>query len=183
MKTIPRQNILAAVLTVALIGMAGWSFGQLRSGRAAAETAARSLSDCEAIASQIRSLTERPAAAAAAELQVSLLTKGIERAAQSARLSPQSLVRISPQPLRRLADTAYQEKPTQLELRGLSLQQLMAFIHILSTDGSGLRVSALRVAAPRGQEESELWDAQATLTYLVYAPPIKTTNSADLPFP
>jgi len=50
-----------------------------------------------------------------------------------------------------------------------TLGQLAAFLFHL-TDGSGLSVRDLRLSIPRAADASSLWDAEATLTYLIYAP-------------
>ena len=43
--------------------------------------------------------------------------------------------------------------------------------------GPGLRLEALRLSAPRGEEAGDQWTAEATLVYLVYDPKAAPTGT------
>jgi len=56
----------------------------------------------------------------------------------------------------------------------VSLKQVATFLYAL-TDGSGLRVQELRLRSPHGDVAPDVWDAETTVTYLMYAPGSKKT--------
>ena len=79
-------------------------------------------------------------------------------------------MRIWPEPARRVGDTAYKQKPTQVILHKLTLQQLIRFLHTLTGPDTGLHVASLRLTTPRGHDTTNIWNAETTITYLIYAP-------------
>ena len=81
-----------------------------------------------------------------------------------------AILRIGPQPPRRLADSVYLEKPTQVSVRQLTLQQLITFLHDLSDDSSNLWVPSLRIRSSQVATVAGRWDAEMTVSYLIYSP-------------
>ena len=165
-----RQAISVAILATGLLAGAVWCHGLRNQARKAAELASRDLVECERLAEQIERLRQRPALAGSKELQLTELARRIEGAAKDSQVPPGSIVRIWPQQARRLEDSVFKEKPTQVLLRSVGMPQLIRFLHKLATDGSGLHVKSIRLVAPRDQLADQRWTAEATLTYLVYAP-------------
>jgi len=134
---------------------------------------ASDLSACRDAASRIEQLRRRPAVAGSREVQATELSRRIEASARAAEMPDGALDQIEPQPPRRVGDTPYRQTPTRVRLRGVTLQQLFTFLHALAAEdasGPGLRLEALRLSAPRGEEAGDRWTAEATLTYLVYDP-------------
>jgi hypothetical protein len=68
-----------------------------------------------------------------------------------------------------VGDTPYLQKPTTLELQGVSLTQLASFLYHLTSE-PGLVVRDLRIRSPRRDDVGSQWNAEATLTYLIYSP-------------
>jgi hypothetical protein len=144
-----------------------WSCSGRLDSRAAESAARHDLADCRQLAGQIESLRQQPAVAGTTELGAADLSRRIEQAAHSADFADGSIVRIAPEPARRIGETNYLEVPTQLELRRVTLQQIFTFLHSLSGD---LAVHDIRLTAPRGEETGDRWTTEATLTYTVYSP-------------
>jgi hypothetical protein len=175
-----RRRLALAVIACALVLALGWSWLWLSSSRQRAEDAAADLSACRDSATRIESLRRRPVVAGSRDVQTTELSRRIESASSAAGMPDGGLDRIEPEPPRRVGETPYRETPTRVRLRHVTLRQLFAFLHSLAGDGNagpGLRLAALRLSAPRGEETGDQWSAEATLSYLVYDP--RTTNSAS----
>jgi hypothetical protein len=95
-----------------------------------------------------------------------------EAALQKAQVAATALEGVYPQTVRPVGDSPYLQKPTVLALKGVTLRQLTSFLVAL-TDGSGLTVKDLRLRIPHGDAARDLWDAEVTLTCLIYEPPAK----------
>lgn len=166
-----RQTLLLVVLLSALLVFTtAWSYGRLSDSRANAAIAAQELSECRALAEGIKQLSHKPTLAAENEIATGQLAQRIESAARSASLPVESIIRLSPEPARRVGRSPYEEKPTRLHLRSVQLSQLLPFMHALTDTQGGLRIKTIRLSAPREDAATELWNADLTLTYLIYAP-------------
>lgn len=174
-----RKNVSRSQLTwigalAALACLGAWSRSQLAAGRQAAQAAAEDLAECQRLADEITRLGTRPQKASLEARSATELAKLVEQSAQAAALPQQALVQIDPQPARRVGETAYREQATRLELRDVTLRQLVTFLHGLSHDDLGMEVSDLRLRAPRDdksvQPTDETWTAEVTLTHLIFAP-------------
>jgi len=166
-----RKAILLLVLIALLAAAALWSHGRMASARAAADRAADDAALCRNLADQIDACRRRPSMAVETETLEGETTGLIERAAKQALIDPTSLIRITPEPPRRLADTVYKEKPTQVTLENVTLLQVGVLMHTLACGQQKLTTSALRLAAPRAEDTGPHWKAELTLTYLIYDPP------------
>lgn len=178
MTTRRRHTIELAILIVGLIGLVFWSGLRLLNQRAAAITAAADLQRCEDLAQRIRTLENKSRLAGAQEIPMDELARPIEQAARSARIdTAQSLVRVVPESPRRIGDSSYKEAATQVQLRQITLGQLVAFLHSASSNGTGLETTSIRLSAPRDQENGEHWTVETTLSYLIYSP--KSSASSE----
>lgn len=166
-----RLTLLLTLLVSALAVAAVWSYAQLADARAAAAGAGADTATCRKLVNAIEAWRTEPDIGAAGEMQINELTHRIEQAARAAGMSLDSLVRIWPEPPRRVADTVYLEKRTHVLLRRVTIRQLVTLLSALTSEPASLRVSALRLTAPRGNEAGNQWTAETTLTHLVYAPP------------
>ena len=166
-----RRIILIGVAACLLIAAIVWSCRRLANARRAALAAEENLAACRGMVAQIGRHNQRPAMASDHERLAAETTGRIERAAKAARVDARSLVRITPEPARRVGDTAYKEKPTSVLLKGVTLKQLVGLMHRLSSDRRGLAARSIRIAAPRAEDTGATWNAELTLTYLIYDPP------------
>ncbi len=164
-----------AVLTLVLAALLGlWLGGSLRhlaAARGRALAASEDLAECRRLADRIRLLRDRSRLAEDRERVPEQTTGRIEAAAKSAGISAARLVRISPEPARRVGETAYKEKPTRVLLRKVTLKQLVAMVHGLTRGEGMLRAKSLRLTAPSRNATDDLWDAELVLVYLIYEPP------------
>lgn len=161
-------GIIVGLAILVVLAMDRWN-----SKRAAAQTATANVEACRQLAMQIANLKARPSRAALESRSTTDFTQRVEKAAQNAGLAQDSILRIDPQPARRVEDTTYLEQPTTLELRDISLQHLTTFLLALTADDSSPIVSALRLTVPRQQAtrgEGEPWHAEVTLTHLIFSP-------------
>lgn len=165
-----RQSLLLSALAILLLATALWSYGQLARSRKAAVAAVQDLRMCQALVPRLEALKRRPTLVGLQELPATDLTQHVEQAAQRAAMPISCVIRISPEAARRLGDTVYKEKPTQILLRQVTLRQLAAFFLELTKRGSGLQVKSLRLSAPREQESGEGWTAEATVSHVIYSP-------------
>src|SRR5437870_2475504 len=103
----PRASIFISMLLIVLLIGTLWSYSVFSSARAGAANAADDEADCLRLAGQIRALREKPALAGVRELRVNELTARVESAAGAAKCPDNSLIRIDPEPARRLNDSPY----------------------------------------------------------------------------
>ena len=137
--------------------------------REEARLASNNLAACREMAHEIVSLRDKHVAAPNEDAGIQELGKRIEHASQKAGLDGKAIKGIFPQTALPLADSTFSQKPTSLALQGVSLSKLASFLYYL-TDGSELNVHALRLLSPRGGAADNLWDAEATVTYLICSP-------------
>jgi len=148
---------------------ATWNVSGLFEAQANAQYAAEDLEACQQLAAAIESLRSQSSMAAAEEMGDTELGEWIDEAKRAAGLADGVVRDRIPQEHRRVGESPYVVEPTLLTLRGVSMPQLVTFLCAM-TDESGLRVRDLRVRVPVGGEASNLWDADITLTYLIYSP-------------
>ncbi len=165
-----RQLVLWGILMTLLVCADLWAWGMLASSRSSAQRAQSDSLRCRQLAGQIMQRRSRPNVAAMEELASSELASRVERAAATAQVPAAGIVRISPEPTRRLGDSPYLESPTQLQLRQVTLKQLTVLLQELLKDSSALELRSLRLSAPREQETGPQWNVEAMICHLVYSP-------------
>ncbi len=169
-----RLATLLGFLCLILAGLAAWSFADMADKKRVAQNAAADLSEVKKLAERIIEVRDQPAIAGSYELELDELTRQIEEAADKAELPGGSLVRIWPEAARRVSDSPYKEKPTQILLRQATLRQITIFLYELSNSESGLTVQSLRIVAPHRDVKDNTWTSEATITYLIYDPNIES---------
>lgn len=137
--------------------------------KATARDELQKLRDCERMAADIMAFRDQPTVASDEEMGIQELGDQISSALESAGLRADVIDGMYPQSERRLGDTPYMQKPTQLVCRQVPLPQLAVFLYDLSDD-TGLRIRDLRLRVPRDDQNNHAWDVDATLTYLIYSP-------------
>jgi len=168
-----RQSILTILAFVGLVSLAFWSFMNLRSSHLAATDAAERLSRMRQIATRIEQVRARPVLASSEKRTVADIAFQVEQAMTAVGIRPEQVLSITPQPSRRVEETAYERQDTVLQLVDVKLQNLVKFLYqVRQSDGTELSVKSLNISAPRQQEDSkkeELWNAEVTLTALVFS--------------
>ncbi len=174
-----RLIYLSLVAALALVLADGWSYWMMTRSKDDAQAALADAQTCQTLGAQMVAMQSKPAVANSQEQAFEQLTARIEAAAQSSGIAgSEHLAAIDPEPAARLGDTAYLEKPTVIQLREATLPQIVTLLSHLTQSQAGLRVKALRLSAPPQKEDTDLWSAQITLTYLIYSP-LPTGNLSD----
>ncbi len=167
-----RQAWLVGLMCVLLVAAAAWSVSDLFTQRSAARQARAELAECQRLAKEIDLLRAQPAVASDEAMGIQQLGDHIAAALKAAELDNSVIEGMFPQSEQPIGQTPYVQKPTSLVLRSVPLSKLAVFLYDL-TDGTGLHVRDLRLRMPHGNQSANVWNADVTLTYLIYAP----TNS------
>jgi hypothetical protein len=149
---------------------AAMSWGKLDDARRAAIAAAADLDDSARCAQKIQECRGRPVMAADHQKLDAEMASTIEKCAGAAGVDKKQIVRITHDPAQRYMDTAYKEKPTQVILRDVSLKQLVIFLHGILSGELGLQAKTMRLSAPSVDDAGAAWEAELTLTYMIYDP-------------
>lgn len=167
--------VLMAVLLGLLCIIMLWCYGYMADQRTAAMQARTDFEQCQRCAIKIKALKQRPKIASEHERLHAETTSLIEQAAKTAGVPASSLIRITPEPARRLGDTVYREKPTQILLKKVTLKQIVTLVHAIVNAKQKLHANFIRITAPRAEDTNDLWTAELVVTYLIYEP-AKTDN-------
>ncbi|MEM9420562.1 MAG: hypothetical protein AAGA25_16160 [Planctomycetota bacterium] len=194
------KNVASPWLWIALLAAASstatWSFVYLNRAKGDELASRQQMTESLRYAKQINEAEKSPSRISNTEMEVALLARLVEQAADEASIDRHALDRIWPQPARRIGDSPYQRKTTQLVVRNVSLQQVITFLHELIQAESALSVDQLRLSAPPGSlptlppsligqststltqayAEDEFWTLEASVSHLLYQP--TTANSS-----
>ena len=69
----------------------------------------------------------------------------------------------------RVPRSSYKRLSTRLSFEQVTLLNLVTFAFHLTDNDRALRISDIRLVAPRG-DDPEMWDTELTVTYLIYSP-------------
>ena len=144
---------------------------QRRNARSAQQTlqiTTANLATMSANAQAIRRLSAAPRQASEHQLPHDQLVALVGQAMEKAALPSHLLSSVWPDPARRIPNQDYLEMNTRLQFDGVKLEQFVPFVHYLQELDSSVRTSALRLLS--GQNASDSWDAELTVSYLIYAP-------------
>lgn len=125
------------------------------------------------MAKEIKSLLDRPGFAALGVDSPRTITARAEEAMDQAKVEATALHSIEPQEAVRLRDSAYRSRPTRLELRGVTLEQIISFTHGMIDEAQGTTIRDLRLTLSSGDDggrEIDLWTAELVLTQLIFSP-------------
>jgi hypothetical protein len=167
---------LAAVL---LCGAVGWGYLTMADAADEAAVAATDLAVAGRSADHIVALRGAGGLAATRPWRPEDLRGKIAKAAAEGDLPEDGLGTIDEQPPRRLPGSPFQERPTQVTLRGVTVPELIGFLYAVLEDAPGLRVTQLRLSAGRegvggreaADDEPARWAADVTFSV--------TTPAAD----
>jgi len=179
-RRIDRELLLGVLLALGLAGVTGWSVIRYQDASAAVQDAAADLSRCRTAAVRINALRNQPDIAATLEREDRQVPALVERAAKAAGFSAEDTVdTISTDRPRRAGESPFMESVTHLSLRRITLPQLVTFLDQMRELDPAIGIRNLRVTAPRGEESGDRWTAEATLVYLIYAPPPDPTTPGN----
>jgi hypothetical protein len=160
----------AGVLAV----MATWSGFRFANSYRSAQVAAENLSACRQLAQQISDLATAPTKAwQQNEAPFDSLRLELQQIVAAEDIGESNLISVNQQQARRLGEGDYLTEPAQIELRNVTLGQLVSLLLQITQGRRGLNVQAVRLSAPRGIEhagEAETWSAEVILTHLIFSP-------------
>lgn len=171
-----RPIILFGLMLMLLLVVVFWTAMTMQAERDAAARAAAGLEEARLIASRAASLRTRDLIAQSVSesaVQDQAMAQQIASAAARAGLSGDWQRGIEPERAVRVGDTPYLQKPTVLYAQQLTLDELATLLYELTYD-SPLSVSELTLKTPPGADPGRQWNADVTLTYLIYQPPTRT---------
>ena len=169
-----RRTVLFAVMMALMLVCVAWSVGRMRGQQQDAAQAAQDAARCLELAEHITELRSQRTVAAAsdqADERQQELAGAVNRAAEQASLDAQwqQGMRIEHRRAVRIDDTPYMRKPALLIMKGLTLEQLTTLLHHLTYD-SAYTAEQIQIDAPSGEAGGNRWDADVTLSYLIYSP-------------
>lgn len=161
--------LLSAAAALATLVLCLLQNREISADRAAHASALERVQQMAQDGRRISLLGQAPRRASDRERPNDELLSQVQEAMNRVRMRPDQWERSQPSPPRRLGNSPYRQVVTLLSLRRVSLQQVGALCHSLISEDPSLNVSQLRLsAAPRQQSSS--WNAELTLTYLIYSP-------------
>ena len=166
-----RRRAIQTAAIAAMLVMAGlWRYQAMLAAQGGAESAQGDLEAARRIVAKIQAFRDRPSEASESEHLATETITLVEKAVKAAGIDIKNLVRISPGSPTRVGDSAYKEKPTQVFVRSVPLRQLVALTHSLMQGPQKLRAKAIRLVPPLPDDPGDDWNAELTLTYLIYEP-------------
>ncbi len=174
-----RRWLLLTSLAMALVVLI--VVAALRTQRAylGIESASENLLRVQELASAIGKLRRTPTQAALASTPTGEIARKLQLAAEKATIPLAQLSRIDPRPIRRMGDSAYLAQETRVELRNVTLAQLVTWLQEITAQANDLTATGLRLVAPRepnpASDASETWSVEVTLTQLVFSPQSRRT--------
>lgn len=167
-----RPVILGATMLVLLALIAGWSTVRMLGLREDAHRRASDLAQFQQLAADIEALRDNDEVkqlGGDSAAQEQLIAERVAQAGKDLGLSGpwwEDTIHKNP---RRVGNTAYLRKPAVLYTSGLTLNQITTLLHELTYD-SPLTAQELTLRTPPGEDPGDRWDADITLTYLIFEP-------------
>lgn len=177
-----RPGILTFVFA-SLILAVGWCAWQWQIAEAEAVFARQQLAECERLARRIFRLRRAPARFEDSLRSNDALARLVEDGVKLAGVETRNISEISPGEPRRIGDTPYKEQLTTVQLREITLPQLIAFLLSVPEVDRAIQIGTVNLRAPIGgnsavsrQPTAELWNTELTLTSRFYAPIVETAR-------
>ena len=166
MTTIVKRRILVVLIGAALALCALGGLQSYQQSRRRLETVSAETVLCRKLAASIGQLRQTGDAPVQADLPEEQLYQRMHEAAQTAGFDDGRAIRsIRPQPAHSVPGTVFLKKDVDLSLQGLTLEQVVRFLHDLSTDPQ-LKIAAITLHDPEGLGATTVWTADpVTLTY------------------
>jgi Tfp pilus assembly protein PilF len=165
-----RAGPLLLLAAIILCGTTFWGYLSLTDAQDSADAAAIDAAAARRSAARIESL-RGPAAGGSRESSGDGIAIGtqIARAAEAAGIDGEP--GIHTQPPRKVGNSPYEERPTQVVFQRLTMRQVVTFLSTITTDVPGLRVTELRLSGGRESDPADRWEVDATLSSFTLAAP------------
>jgi hypothetical protein len=177
----PRNRItfLIGLGVLCLVVFDAWAIWQWDSSRQQLDVDQQQLAAESRLADSIRALRRSPEKLEATARSADSLAKMIESAAQQVGLGTDRIVHVAPSEPRRIGNTPYLEQTTAVELRDVSLKQVIDLTQAVGHAAPRLTIPSISIRMPPGDSNSfsknELWNIELTLTGHMYEPKITTS--------
>jgi hypothetical protein len=167
MTAIMQRRILFISIAAALAFCAAFCGQSYRESRRRLETISAETILCRQLAVSIEQVRQSDDVPVQADLPQEQLYQRLHEAAQAAGFDDGSAIRsIHPQPAHPMRGGSFQEKDVELSLQGLTLEQVVRFLHHLCTANPQLKIAAITLHEPKGLGAATVWTADpVTLTY------------------
>lgn len=153
-----------------LIGGVVFSFSRLANARSQADRAKAELITVQHTLEEIETLNGKPELASVDAERSAQLSRHIETVAAQAGIDPSQIKQIQTQPPRRIDSGPYLRQPTHVLIEQVTLAALVELLHDLDATGKSLQLDDLRLIAPREPLVGDRWQAEFTVSYLIYEP-------------
>jgi hypothetical protein len=170
--TSPGRAPFILVALCALLALAAfWGLWSFWNARDAAIAAANDLTEARRIASRLVALRGTGPTADTRKSSSDVRLR-IAQAMESGELPSEALASIDELSSRRIGSSAYQEQPTQVVFRSVTLKQLLTLLKTTLADARDLRLTALRLSAPEQGNRATVagWTAEATISRIGLEP-------------
>lgn len=120
-------------------------------------------------AAQIKALRAAPRLATERVRPNDELLQEVRDAIKASGMASEKWIASDPVPAVRMPQTPYKLLSIRLTFAGVTLRRLVAFAHHLNRTNPAIGISHLRLSSPHDSND-EIWDAELTLSYLIYSP-------------
>lgn len=169
--TLPEIRLPLLILT-GLVILVFFLYGELGRLQRGASEAADNAQTCRELSRRILELKKKPELISGNMSSTAQIAQSVESAMVQAEIPAGKLVRIEPRSAKRFEKTPFLEQPSHLEFREVTMEQLIRFLHAVSTQNH-LETIELRLHAPRStvsETGPEIWNAELVLTNTIYSP-------------
>jgi hypothetical protein len=174
--TMPRGRV-AVIAGLAILGLVlfdSWALWRWTDSREQLAAEQDQLETASRLARSIRALRRSPEKLDATARSADALAKLIELSAQQVGLGTDRIVHVAPSEPRRIGNSAYLEQVTGVELREVTLKQLVDLTATIGQMAPRLTSPSVAIRTPPGDfnpsGRPELWNIELTLTGHVYEP-------------
>ncbi len=169
-----RGPALIAVIAICLLLGDGWAVWQWASSQQQLDCDQAQVASTIRLVHSIESLRRSPEKLETAARSADALAKLIESSAQQVGISLDRIVHVAPSEPRRIGNSAYLEQTTAVELRDVTLKQLVDLTRVVGQIAPRLTVPSISIRMPPSEAntlaKAELWNAEVTLTGRLYEP-------------
>ncbi len=163
-------KIVLSLAAAILLGANLFAWATYERARGDALDSLRDAQICRKLAAQITSLRTQPTMADTSQKAIEELAARVQLSAESVGINPDDIASIAPDQPTRLAESPYLEQATTVQLREVTLPQLVKLLCNLSDNRGGLRIKAIHLSIPPQQVTGDLWSAEITVTSMIYSP-------------
>ena len=171
-----KKTVVFALAIGALLIADGWAGWEWACSQQELAIVREQNFDSAALGQRIASLRTGPLKVEETARTGDALARLVESAAQVAGLPNDRIVHVAPGEPRRVGDSPYLEQTTAVELRAVTLRQLVELTVATGKKEPRITIANVALRMPPGDVNSnpahELWNVQLTLTAHVFAPKI-----------